>query len=63
MSAGAGISLSPCARCGKRLGVVVNTLIGAAYCKPCDRYITCPSPELEEKYNARVARKKASEAK
>jgi hypothetical protein len=39
-------------------GGFVNRLIGGFYCKPCDRYITAPAPELEAKYNDRVAAKK-----
>jgi hypothetical protein len=58
MSAGADWTPPMCARCGKRAGAVLNRLIGGFYCKPCDRYITCPSPDLEAQYNARVAARK-----
>lgn len=59
MSAGADrqVLRPKCVRCG-RPGTVRNQLIGGIYCKPCDRYITAPAPELEAKYNARVAARK-----
>jgi hypothetical protein len=44
-----------CARCGKRRAEIRNPLIGGDYCKPCDRYITSPAPDLEAQYNSRVA--------
>lgn len=60
MSAGAGrmVPQPRCDGCGKRPGTVRNQLIGGIYCKPCDRYITSPSPDLEKKYNDRVAASK-----
>jgi ribosomal protein L37AE/L43A len=57
MSAG-GFSVPMCASCGKRPGVVPNQVLGGWYCKPCDRYITSPSPDIEKKYNDRVAARK-----
>lgn len=61
MSAG-GFAIPKCLRCGKRPGVVFNPLIGGSYCKPCDRYITSPAPDLEAQYNARVAARQKEEA-
>lgn len=64
MSAGVdGRSIAPmCARCGKRPGVKLNPLIGGYYCKPCDRYITAPAPDLEAEYNTRLAARKKEPA-
>jgi len=52
---GSAVTAPMCARCGKRWGTVLNRLIGGFYCQPCDRFITSPSPDLEAKYNARLA--------
>jgi ribosomal protein L37AE/L43A len=57
MSAG-GFAVPKCSRCGKRPGVIENRLIGGWFCKPCDRYVTSPAPDLEAQYNARVAARK-----
>lgn len=54
MSAG-GFAIPKCIRCGKRPGTILNRVIGGYYCKPCGRYITADSPDLEAQYNARVA--------
>ncbi|MDP9203470.1 MAG: hypothetical protein M3P26_16305 [Gemmatimonadota bacterium] len=58
-----GAMIPRCLRCGKvGYDTRLNPLIGGWYCPPCDDYITKPDPKLEQRYNRRVALRKAKEA-